>query len=60
LRNITYLCGIIRKWRTAGREDGVIVIKGEFDTLKEALDLANKLNREYPHRYYDYHEVIIN
>ena len=30
-------------------EDGVIVIKGEFDTAKEALDLANKLNREYPH-----------
>ena len=49
----------ITKWRTAGREDGVIVIKGEFDTLKEALDLANKLNREYPYRYYDYHQVKI-
>jgi hypothetical protein len=47
------------KYRTAGREDGKIVIKGEFDTLQEALDLANKLNIEHPDRYYDYHMVKI-
>ena len=37
-------------YQTIG-EDGV---KGEFDTQKEALDLANKLNTEQDIYYYDW------
>ena len=41
-------------WITVGKENGVFVTKGEFDNQKEALDLANELNDEFPDRYYDY------
>lgn len=47
------------KYRVAGREENGFVTKGEFDTQKEALDLANKLNREQDIFYYDWHMVKI-
>ena len=48
-------------WITVGKEDGKFVVKGEFKTSTEALALANKLNGQYPDRYYDYtHKQIDN
>jgi hypothetical protein len=47
------------KYRVLGREKDGIVVKGEFDTQKEALDLANKLNSEQNIFYYDWREVKI-
>jgi hypothetical protein len=48
-------------WITVGKEDGKIVTKGEFTTATEALNLANKLNSQYPDRYYNYtHKQIDN
>lgn len=48
-------------WITVGKEDGKFVTKGEFATATEALNLANKLNSQYPDRYYDYtHKQIDN
>ena len=46
-------------YNTVGREDGKFVIKGQFNTQKEALDLANKLNRKYPDLYYDWNETLV-
>ena len=45
------------KYRVTGREENGFVTKGEFDTQKEALDLANKLNREQDIFYYDWRMV---
>lgn len=47
------------KYQTVGREQNGFVVKGEFDTQKEALDLANKLNSEQSVFYYDWREVEI-
>lgn len=47
------------KYRTVGREENGFVIKGEFDTQKEALDLANELNDKQSIFYYDWCEVKI-
>ena len=47
------------KYRVAGREENGFVTKGEFDTQKEALDLANELNRKQYIFYYDWHMVKI-
>jgi hypothetical protein len=47
------------KYQTVGRELNGFVIKGEFDTQKEALDLANKLNSEQSVFYYDWCKVEI-
>ena len=49
----------IIKYRTVGREENGFVIKGEFDTQKEALDLANELNDKQSIFYYDWCEVKI-
>jgi hypothetical protein len=49
----------IIKYRTVGREENGFVIKGEFDTQKEALDLANELNDKQSIFYYDWREVKI-
>ena len=46
-------------YNTVGRENGVNVIKGQFKTQKEALDLANELNRKFPDLYYDWRETLI-
>lgn len=46
------------KYRVVGREENGFVTKGEFDTQKEALDLANKL-REQDIFYYDWYMVKI-
>jgi len=46
-------------YNTVGREDGKFVIKGQFNTQKEALDLANELNRKFPELYYDWGETLI-
>jgi hypothetical protein len=45
------------KYQTIGSENGVFVVKGEFDTQKEALNLANKLNSEQNNFYYDWKKV---
>ena len=45
----------IIKYRVSGKEEKGFVIKGEFDTQKEALDLANELNRKQDIFYYDWH-----
>lgn len=42
------------KYQTVGRENGEFVVKGEFNTQKEALDLANKLNSTQSDIYYDW------
>lgn len=47
------------KYRVAGREENGFVTKGEFDNQREALNLANKLNREQDIFYYDWHMVKI-
>jgi hypothetical protein len=39
-------------YNTVGVENGVNIIKGQFKTQKEALDLANELNRKFPDLYY--------
>lgn len=50
----------MKKYRTIGREEeGNFVIKGEFNTQEEALDLANKLNEEQHEFYYDWCEIEI-
>lgn len=46
-------------WQTIGRETEGFVVKGEFDTPGEALDLANKLNSEQNIFYYDYQQTEI-
>jgi hypothetical protein len=46
-------------YNTVGRENGVNVVKGQFNTQKEALDLANELNRKYPDLYYDWRKTLI-
>ena len=46
-------------YNTVGRENGVNVVKGQFNTQKEALDLANELNRKFPDLYYDWRETLI-
>ena len=46
-------------YNTVGKENGKFVIKGQFDTQKEALDLANELNRKFPHFYYDWNETSV-
>lgn len=44
------------KYVVAGKEaDGEFHTKGIFDNMWDALDLANKLNREQSMFYYDYH-----
>lgn len=45
-------------WITVGKENGEFVTKGEFNTPKEALDLANELNDKFPDRYYDYNQKL--
>lgn len=47
------------KYQTVGREQNGFVVKGEFNTQKEALDLANKLNSEQSIFYYDWRKVEI-
>jgi hypothetical protein len=42
-------------YNVACRIDGRFVLKGVFDSQKEALDLANKLNDKFPDIYHDYH-----
>jgi len=44
-------------YNTVGRENGIHVIKGQFKTQKEALDLANELNRKFPDLYYDWNQT---
>jgi hypothetical protein len=46
-------------YNTVGRENGKFVIKGQFNTQKEALDLANELNKKFPDLYYDWNETLI-
>jgi hypothetical protein len=46
-------------YNTVGRENGVNVVKGQFNTQKEALDLADELNRKFPYLYYDWRETLI-
>jgi hypothetical protein len=46
-------------YNTVGRENGISVIKGQFNTQKEALDLADELNRKFPHLYYDWRETLV-
>jgi hypothetical protein len=46
-------------YNTVGIENGVNVVKGQFNTQKEALDLANELNRKFPDLYYDWRETLI-
>jgi hypothetical protein len=46
-------------YNTVGRENGEFVIKGQFNTQKEALDLANELYRKFPDLYYDWNETLI-
>jgi len=46
-------------YNTVGRENGVNVIKGQFNTQKEALDLANELNEKGLGVYYDWRETLI-
>jgi hypothetical protein len=46
-------------YNTVGRENGVNVVKGQFNTQKEALDLANELNRNFPDLYYDWRKTLI-
>ena len=46
-------------YNTVGREDSVHVIKAQFKTQKEALDLANKLNKKFLDLYYDWNETLI-
>lgn len=53
------MSNFILKYRVHGKEEKGFVIKGEFDTPKEALDLANKLNSEQNVFYYDYCQVKI-
>lgn len=43
------------KYRVTGREENGFVTKGEFDTQKEVLDLANELNRKQDIFYYDWY-----
>ena len=47
----------IIKYQTVGREENGFVIKGEFDTQKEALYLANELNNKQLNFYYDWREI---
>lgn len=47
----------MKKYRVAGKEESGFVIKGEFDTQKEALDFANKLNKISQTYYYDWYEI---
>lgn len=42
------------KYLTIGKEHDKFVTKGEFDTQKEAIDLANKINTEQDVWYYDW------
>ncbi len=46
-------------YNTVGVENGIHVIKGQFNTQKEALGLANELNRKFPDLYYDWNETLI-
>ncbi|CAB4175206.1 hypothetical protein UFOVP1247_92 [uncultured Caudovirales phage] len=46
-------------YNTVGRENGVFVIKGQFNTQKEALDLANELNEKGLGVYYDWNETLV-
>jgi hypothetical protein len=46
-------------YNTVGRENGEFAIKGQFNTQKEALDLANELNRKFPELYYDWNETLV-
>ena len=46
-------------YNTVGRENGVNVIKGQFTTQKEALDLANELNEKGLGVYYDWRKTLI-
>jgi len=46
-------------YNTVGRENGEFVIKGQFNTQEEALDLANELNKKFPDLYYDWKETLI-
>jgi hypothetical protein len=46
-------------YNTVGRENGEFVIKGQFNTQKEALDLANELNRKFPELYYDWNKTLV-
>jgi hypothetical protein len=46
-------------YNTVGRENGVNVVKGQFNTQKEALDLAIELNKKFPDLYYDWRETLI-
>lgn len=50
----------IIKYRVAGWEGNEFVTKGEFNTQKEALNLANELNRKQNTFYYDWHTVKIS
>ena len=46
-------------YNTVGRENGVFAIKGQFNTQKEALDLANELNEKGLGVYYDWNETLV-
>jgi hypothetical protein len=46
-------------YNTVGRENSVNVIKGQFNTQKEALDLANELNEKCLGVYYDWRETLV-
>ena len=46
-------------YNTVGRENGVNIIKGQFNTQQEALDLANELNEKGLGVYYDWRETLV-
>lgn len=44
-----------KKYVVTGKENDGFIEKGRFNTMEEALELANKLNSEQNIFYYDYY-----
>jgi hypothetical protein len=44
-------------YNVSGKINGEFITVDQFNSQKEALDLANELNSKYPDLYFDWHET---